>query len=244
MSFWDTLISGATSALNFGLGLGTQAYQRRQQEESWRREDTSVQRRVKDLQAAGLNPVLAAGQGAQSSSPIQVSTPQLSLDYQDKQRVALDMMRSRAEMANTIAQRALIDAQTVKSKEDASVAAAQRRYYNVMSDHEQQTKDYESTYYPRLRESEIENRAAATRASVLDSAIRSYDWDKAKEQGLRTDVKGGVANFFQGVDAARQNIKKLQESGVGANAAAEVRDKILRDKGGPRAPEVRPGSAK
>lgn len=244
MSVWDTLVSGATSALNFGLGLATQAYQRRQQREAWSREDTSVQRRVKDLQAAGLNPVLAAGQGAQSSSPISIGTPQLSLDYQDKQRVALDMLRSKAEMANTIAQRKLIDAQTVKSNEDASAAAAQRRYYNVMSDHEQQTARYEMDYYPRLKDSELANRDANTRATVLDSAIKSYDWGKAKEQGLRTDVRGGVANFFQGVDAAWKNIEKLRESGVGANAAAEVRDKMLRDKGGPRAPEVRPGSAK
>lgn len=40
--------------------------------ESWAREDNAVQRRVADLEAAGLSKTLAAGSAASSSGPIQV----------------------------------------------------------------------------------------------------------------------------------------------------------------------------
>lgn len=52
-------------------------WQKDAQQTTWDREDNATQRRMEDLQAAGLSPTLAAGSAASSSSPISISAPQM-----------------------------------------------------------------------------------------------------------------------------------------------------------------------
>lgn len=70
------IIGGALSAITSGVGMGLQAHQNKKNQEredkirreTWEREDNAVQRRAKDMEMAGINPLLAAGDPAQAST--------------------------------------------------------------------------------------------------------------------------------------------------------------------------------
>lgn len=60
---------------NWGMHWATQAYNRRQVDRQWARDDNAVQRRAADLAAAGIHPTLAAGNPAHSSPAFQADAP-------------------------------------------------------------------------------------------------------------------------------------------------------------------------
>lgn len=87
------VLAGLGSVANFGLGLANYNYQKDLQRSIFDREDTSIIRRVNDLKASGLSPVLAAGQGAGTGGIVSTRLPDVDTSSIINSYIALATMQ-------------------------------------------------------------------------------------------------------------------------------------------------------
>lgn len=122
MGFLDKFLPGASAVTGIGTSIANTVgqyqqmnYMKEMQQESWRREDSAVQRRVADLGAAGLSPVLAAGSSASASSPITIGAPDHG-DIQGNIRGAAEMVGLQKSIAKTEADTMKTNAEILKTQ--------------------------------------------------------------------------------------------------------------------------------
>lgn len=184
------------------------AWQKQAQEKTWEREDTATQRRMADLESAGLSKTLAAGSSAQTGSPIHMDTPQMSQDYANAPlkglstaQAVMGLMRQKADISQVNAQTALTKLQQEKAKVDTLQTLANTEgmgYKNQVA---------QATVADAIQgiKTEVSRSGLAETAQKYDNLIKNYQ----SHGGLDETIKQKALTTAQQVQNLNAGEKKL-----------------------------------
>lgn len=150
-------------------------WQQEAQRTTWAREDNAVQRRVSDLRAAGLSPVLAAGSAAQSGPVVSTQAPQRQSNGTGMMEVAsqvMAMMRQKVDISRT------------EAETDAIMAQAEKTRTQTMIESER-AKTIGSVISSQLGLTTANTSAARSAAALsrVEEEAKRYDYEGSRRTG-------------------------------------------------------------
>lgn len=182
---------------NLGLQGAQLNYQQDLQQDIFNREDTAVQRRAEDLEAAGLHPSMAAGQSARAGAVVPTTAPQrgtkaqqMRFDLQQNLLAMKDFPVVLAQVGQMMAEKRKTDAEAsyLEQTLGARVKMTEQEFTKIVYDN----KFLKDTLHDRIQTLVNDRHTSEGRATVMNAEAEMAQADRDNYQTAQNWVR---ANF-------------------------------------------------